>query len=69
MHGSTHAQHDVGGFNAEFHGWHNMEPHPLPGSPKANPTSSLSSVDSETQLKSIDQARGRLNYETGITKY
>ncbi|RXH76791.1 hypothetical protein DVH24_019679 [Malus domestica] len=46
--------HETKGFNAEFHGWYNMKPPPLPRSPKANPTSSFSSVDSETPLKSID---------------
>ncbi|KAM1872933.1 hypothetical protein ACFX13_006832 [Malus domestica] len=46
-----------------------MEPPPLPRSSKPNPTSSFSSVDSEVRLKSIDQVRKRLNYETGIVEY
>ncbi|KAM1310081.1 hypothetical protein PS2_006707 [Malus domestica] len=46
-----------------------MEPPPLPQSSKPNPTSSFSSVDSEVLLKSIDQVRKRLNYETGVAEY
>ncbi|RXH71223.1 hypothetical protein DVH24_018578 [Malus domestica] len=47
--------HETKGYNAEFHGWYNMKPPPLPGLLKANPTSSFSSVDSVMLLKSIDQ--------------
>ncbi|TQE01934.1 hypothetical protein C1H46_012432 [Malus baccata] len=46
-----------------------MERPPLPGSPKVNPTSSFSFVDSEMSLKSIDQVREKLNYETGVAEY
>ncbi|KAM1227490.1 hypothetical protein EV1_006831 [Malus domestica] len=46
-----------------------MELPPLPRSPKPNPTSSFSSVDSEVRLKSIDQVCKRLNYETGVAEY
>ena len=46
-----------------------MEPPPIPGSQKANPTSLFSFVDSKTPLKSIDQVRGRLECETGVTEY
>ncbi|KAB2635811.1 ion channel POLLUX-like 2 [Pyrus ussuriensis x Pyrus communis] len=49
--------HETKGFNTKFHGWYNMEPSPLLGLRKANPTSSFSSVDSEMLLKSIDQVR------------
>ncbi|RXH87376.1 hypothetical protein DVH24_034276 [Malus domestica] len=61
--------HETKGFKAKFHGWYNMEPPPLPRSSKTNPTSLFSFVDSETPLKSIDQVRGRLKYETGIAEY
>ncbi|KAB2602861.1 ion channel POLLUX-like 2 [Pyrus ussuriensis x Pyrus communis] len=50
--------HETKGFKAEFHEWYNMERPPLPGS----------FVDSETSLKSIDQVRGRLEYEMGIAE-
>ncbi|RXI04880.1 hypothetical protein DVH24_039154 [Malus domestica] len=39
-----------------------MEPHPLLGLPKANPTS----VDLETLLKSIDRVHEKLNYEMSV---
>ncbi|CAN6542338.1 unnamed protein product [Malus baccata var. baccata] len=62
-------RHKTEGFKAEFHEWYNMEPPPLPGSPKANPTSLFSSINSETPLKNIDQVRGRLDYETDVDNY
>ncbi|CAN6561161.1 unnamed protein product [Malus baccata var. baccata] len=55
-------RHETKDFNTEFHRWYNMEPFPLPGSPKANPTSSFSSVDLETPLENINQ----ILYETGF---
>ncbi|TQD83573.1 hypothetical protein C1H46_030880 [Malus baccata] len=61
--------HETKGFNAAFHGWYNMEPPPLSGSPKANPTSSFNCVDLKTPLKSIDQVHEILDYETSIGKY
>ncbi|KAB2617346.1 ion channel POLLUX-like 2 [Pyrus ussuriensis x Pyrus communis] len=48
-------RHKIEGFKAEFHEWYNMEPPPLPRSPKANPMSSFSFVNSKTPLKNIDQ--------------
>ncbi|TQE00669.1 hypothetical protein C1H46_013718 [Malus baccata] len=62
-------KHETEGSNPKFHGWYNMEPSPLLGSPKANPTLSFSFVDLETLLKSIDQVYGRLNYETDAVEY
>ncbi|RXI04732.1 hypothetical protein DVH24_039006 [Malus domestica] len=46
-----------------------MELPPLPRLLKVNPTSLFSSVNSEMPLKSIDQIRGRLNYEIGVAEY
>ncbi|KAB2594995.1 ion channel POLLUX-like 2 [Pyrus ussuriensis x Pyrus communis] len=61
--------HETKSFNSEFHEWYNMEPPPLLGSSKVNPTSLFSSVDSETSLKSINQVRRRLDYETSVADY
>ncbi|KAB2614454.1 ion channel POLLUX-like 2 [Pyrus ussuriensis x Pyrus communis] len=46
-----------------------MEPPPLSGSLNAYPMSSFSYVDSETPLKNIDQVRGKLDYENGVSEY
>ncbi|KAB2634795.1 ion channel POLLUX-like 2 [Pyrus ussuriensis x Pyrus communis] len=49
--------HETKDFNTEFHGWYNMEPPPIPGSPKANPMSSFRFV------------REKLDYEIGVAEY
>ncbi|RXH80990.1 hypothetical protein DVH24_004904 [Malus domestica] len=46
-----------------------MEPPPLLGSPKVNPTSLFSSVDLKTLLKNIDQVHRRLDLESGVAEY
>ncbi|RXH88505.1 hypothetical protein DVH24_000104 [Malus domestica] len=61
--------HETKDFTVDFHEWYNMEPPPLIGLSKVNPTSSFSSVDSEMPLKSLDQVRGRLDYETSVIEY
>ncbi|KAB2595603.1 ion channel POLLUX-like 2 [Pyrus ussuriensis x Pyrus communis] len=62
-------KHETEGFNAKFHRWYNIEPPPLLRSPKANPTSSFSSIDSTTLLENIYQVCGRLDYETRVVEY
>ncbi|TQD79050.1 hypothetical protein C1H46_035406 [Malus baccata] len=63
------SKNEIEGFKAKFHGWYNIEPPPLPRSPKANTTSSFSSVDSKTPLKNIYHVCGRLDYEMGVAEY
>ncbi|KAB2595566.1 ion channel POLLUX-like 2 [Pyrus ussuriensis x Pyrus communis] len=62
-------KHETEGFNAKFHRWYNIEPPPLLRSPKANPTSSFSFIDSTTLLENIYQVCGRLDYETRVVEY
>ncbi|KAB2595745.1 ion channel POLLUX-like 2 [Pyrus ussuriensis x Pyrus communis] len=49
-------RHENEGFDTKFHKWYNMEPFPLPGYPRQIIHHRLA-------------VHGRLDYETGITKY